>query len=188
MPARRGPAGPSRATRNVPGRQSSMSPLTGTARVTVARPPATWPPRLPAVHFADMHRNEPNCPQICMRGRPTGAFQCRQQHSFRVETTAFFITTNGKSLIRYARPQRSCKLSATITCALPQRFVMQSVVQAMQFVVEDYHKLESGRHTRFGACGHRSEARSSVAERCQYMAEEGVRILPRLPGRPVPRV
>ena len=71
---------------------------------------------------------------------------------------------------------------------LPQRFVMQSIVQAMQFVLDEYHKLESGRHTRYGACGHRSEARSSVAERCRYMAEEGVRILPRLPGRPVPRV
>ena len=55
-------------------------------------------------------------------------------------------------------------------------------------MVRDYHKLESGRHTQIGACGHRSEARSSVAERCPYMAEEGVRILPRLPGRPVTRV
>ena len=59
---------------------------------------------------------------------------------------------------------------------------------AIQFVVGNYHKLESGRYSRFGACGHRIEARSSVAERCRYMAEEGVRILPRLPGRPVPRV
>src|SRR5271165_400098 len=52
-------------------------------------------------------------------------------------------------------------------------------------MVKGYHKPESDRHNQIGACGHRSEARSSVAERCRYMAEEGVRILPRLPGRPV---
>src|SRR5271165_7456998 len=52
-------------------------------------------------------------------------------------------------------------------------------------MVKGYHKPESGRHNQIGACGHWSEARSSVAERCRYMAEEGVRILPRLPGRPV---
>ena len=50
-------------------------------------------------------------------------------------------------------------------------------------MVKDYHKPESGRHTQIGACGRRSEARSSVVERCPYMAEEGVRILPRLPGQ-----
>lgn len=55
-------------------------------------------------------------------------------------------------------------------------------------MIRRYHKLESGRHTEIRACGHRIEARSSVAERCPYMAEEGVRILPRLPGRPVERV
>src|SRR5271165_5713353 len=55
-------------------------------------------------------------------------------------------------------------------------------------MVKGYHKPESGRHNQIGACGHWSEARSSVAERCRYMAEEGVRILPRLPGRPVERV
>src|SRR3974377_1135524 len=55
-------------------------------------------------------------------------------------------------------------------------------------MVRGYHKPESGRHTEIAAGGHRSEARSSVAERCRYMAEEGVRILPRLPGRPVERV
>jgi polysaccharide export outer membrane protein len=55
-------------------------------------------------------------------------------------------------------------------------------------MLRGYHKPESGRHTEIAAGGHRSEARSSVAERCRYMAEEGVRILPRLPGRPVERV
>jgi hypothetical protein len=38
-------------------------------------------------------------------------------------------------------------------------------------MIRRYHKLESDRHTEFRACGHRIEARSSVAERCPYLAE-----------------